>query len=68
MAVELKVIHHPSGRYTLMERDQSEMTPHDCSGDLLGNSDAVVFYRAVAKKMADLEKNGIAFLYQDAPD
>lgn len=67
MKVELKVSKHPSGRLTLTERAEGDKLPKDCTGPLLGNSDAAEFYKAVAKKIANLHTNGFDLTYSDNP-
>ncbi|MFC1337318.1 MAG: hypothetical protein G8D89_20915 [gamma proteobacterium symbiont of Clathrolucina costata] len=68
MKVELKVNKHPSGRYTLTEKTESENMPHDCKGDLLGNLDAGSFYRAVANKLYELSRSGDLVVYIDTTE
>lgn len=69
MQIQLKVRKHDSGRLTLMERTQTEMTPHDChEHGLLGNNDAAEFYRAVAVKLHALHKAGHEVIYDDLND
>lgn len=62
--INLKVSHHPSENRTLtMSIDGS--IPVDCQGDLFTNSDIGTFYRAVAKKIADLQAENNEVTYQD---
>jgi hypothetical protein len=67
MAAEtkLKVSWHGSGRYTLQRRDPGERVYKDQSGALFGNTDAGSFYRAVARLLAALAREGVPFVYQD---
>jgi len=39
--------------------------PVDSKGDLLGNTDAVSFYKAAAQRNADLGASGHVVKYQD---
>jgi hypothetical protein len=66
MQIELNVKKHPSGRHTLTERTQLDMTPKDCAGDLFGNMNAGSFYRAVATKLHTLYQAGHEVTYKDA--
>lgn len=67
MQIEVKVNKHPSGRHTLTERAQVEMTPRDGVGELFGNADAGSFYRAVAQRLSVLHHEGHILTYHDAP-
>jgi len=66
MQIELKVnFHAGSGRYTLSEKTEQQSMPVDCKGMLFGNTDAVSFYKAVARRIADLSDSGQIVKYQD---
>ena len=67
MEIDLKVSKHPSGRLTLTKREQTEMLPSDCDGDLFSNSDAGSFYRAVARMVHILHREGHNVQYEDVP-
>ncbi len=57
--IEMQVDHHSSGRYTLKERSPGTVMWTDVNeSGLLGNTDAVSFYRAVAKRMASHSGQG----------
>ncbi len=62
--VELRVSYHTSGNFTLTEKIDDEIK-RDCEGDLFTNSDKGSFYKAVAKKMADLQSQGFNVSYFD---
>jgi len=66
MQIEYKVNKHPSGRHTLTERTQMDMTPKDCGGDLFGNMDAGSFYKAVAARLYEAHVAGHEITYTDA--
>jgi hypothetical protein len=65
MQFTLKVHRHPSGRHTLTEQTQLEMTEQDCKGDLFGNLDAGEFYRAVAMRLNELHNQDHVVNYID---
>ena len=66
MQIQLKVSLHPSGRYTLMRREQSEMLFSDVqTPELLGNTDMGQFYKAVAAFLARLCVEGHEVSYED---
>ena len=59
--IEIKVNHHPSGNLTLEERNVGDPNWTQFIGtDLWANSDALSFYRAAIKKLADYVNQGIA--------
>lgn len=62
--IELRVRYHQSGRYTLTEKRGSEM-PTDLTGPLFGNTDKAEFYRAVARKIAEIATTGARVTYED---
>lgn len=68
MLIELKVRKHPSGNLTLMRKDEGERLYQDCDGTLLLNSDAGVFYRAVAHMLHVLHREGHNISYIDTHD
>ena len=68
MHIILKVTKHPSGRHTLSEKKQGASTFADCKGDLLGNTDAASFYKAVAQYMAGVNMAGHSVVFQDCAD
>ena len=58
--IEMHVDCHSSGRLTLKERAPSETMWNDITEEkLFGNNDAVSFYRAVSKRMADYAAKGV---------
>jgi hypothetical protein len=61
--VWLKVVYHPSGRYTLTERYEGQTVPRDT--DIFGIEDAAEFYRAVARHIADRAARGEKITYID---
>lgn len=63
--VNLKVVYHPSGRYTLMKKNEGDARWRDCRGDLLANLNAGTFYRAVAQLLHELHQQGSKVAYQD---
>jgi hypothetical protein len=63
--INLKVSFHPSGRYTLMKKDEGDSRWRDCRGLLFGNSSAGSFYRAVAQFLHELQHQGHKVTYQD---
>lgn len=66
MQIELKVDTHPSDRLTLKRRNQNDMQFKDYpAGPLFGNTDAGVFYRAVAQELALLNAQGHVVTYTD---
>ena len=66
MQIQLKVSRHPSGRYTLMKREQNEMMFSDVqTPELLGNADMGKFYKAVASFLAGLCGEGHDVSYED---
>jgi hypothetical protein len=67
--IELRVdYHHPSGRYTLMEKRPWEPLRRDVmERDLFSNTDKAAFYKAVARKIADLALDGVRITYVDSP-
>lgn len=66
MQIFLKVAHHPSGRHTLIQRTQTEMSFSDIQEPaLLGNEDAGTFYKAVAARLARLQAEGHEVGYED---
>ncbi|MEA1973754.1 MAG: hypothetical protein U9N34_10760 [Candidatus Cloacimonadota bacterium] len=62
--IELNVEYHQSGNYTLTERYEGGHKK-DCEGALFANSNKGDFYKAVAKKIADLTSKGINVVYTD---
>lgn len=65
--ITLKVSHHPSGNRTLTQSVDNN-TPVDCKGALFANNNDGTFYRAVAKKIADLHKSGHSVEYKDSAE
>lgn len=67
MQIELKVSKHPSGRFTLMQRNQNDMSFSDVQEPaLFGNDDSGQFYKAVAARLARLHAEGHDINYEDA--
>lgn len=58
--IELQVDWHPSGNFTLKERNIGDLLWTDVSGkDFFCNSDEGSFYRAVARRLTDYASKGI---------
>lgn len=68
MQIELKVDSHPSGRLTLKSRDHrsESFSDYPAESPLFGNENPAKFYRAVAREIADLSKQGHEVQYEDA--
>jgi hypothetical protein len=67
MQIQLKVTHHGSGRYTLMRRDQNEISFSDVQDvGLFGNEDAGGFYKRVAALLGRLSAEGHVIDYDDS--
>ena len=66
--IHLKIEHHPSGRYTLMERLGDEGTYRDCRGELLTNLDRGEFFRAVYREIKMLIDDGKRVVLEDFSD
>lgn len=67
MQIQIKVSHHPSGRYTLMQRNQNDTGFSDVQEpELFANDDSGRFYKAVAARLAKLHTEGHDVDYQDA--
>ena len=65
MLIELKVSRHPSGKFTLMRKNEGERMFRDCDGPLHINADAAEFYRAVAQTLHELHREGHNVSYVD---
>lgn len=67
MQIELKVDSHPSGRLTLKHRDyrSESFSDYPAGSPLFGNENPAKFYRAVAREIADLTKQGHQVQYED---
>ena len=66
MQIEIKVSHHPSGRYTLMKREQNERHFSDERAHaLFGNDDMGQFYKEVALLLSKLHTEGHEVRYED---
>ncbi len=67
MKIQVKVSHHPSGRYTLMQRNQGDAGFNDVRDptSLWGNDDEGRFYKAVAAHLARLHAEGHEVDYAD---
>lgn len=64
--VSFKVDYHAgTGRRTLKTRARGETNYRDCDGPLFGNSDAGVFYRAVAALLSEHHSAGGCVEYID---
>ena len=66
MKVKLKVCKHPSGRLTLTEQSETDHMAKDCTGVLFGSTDHLTFYKAVAKKIVQLNADGFCISYDDS--
>ena len=67
MNITLKVSKHAgTGKLTMMERRDSDRIARDCDGTDLGhNDDAASFYRAVARYLHLLHREGNNVSYED---
>jgi hypothetical protein len=67
MNITLKVSKHMgTGKLTLMERRNADPMARDCDGTDLGhNDDAASFYRAVARYLHLLHREGHNVAYED---
>lgn len=67
MQIQLKVDHHPAGRYTLKQREQGEMLFSDVREppELFANDNMGPFYKAVAARLFKLYAEGHEVTYED---
>lgn len=68
MIIDLRVQKSGGGdaaRLTLTERKEGERVASDCEGELRGNADHAEFYRAVARHLHVLHRQGHKVSYED---
>lgn len=64
--ITLKVSKHGGiGSFTLTEKREGDRMAHDCDDDLCRNKDAGAFYRAVARYLHILHREGHNVSYED---
>lgn len=64
-SLHLQVDWHPSGRYTLKEGTPGRWSDCRDPSALFANDDKGEFYRAVAKRLAQLASKGVPFVFND---
>lgn len=62
---KLKVLRHAQGRYTLMQKSPGDAHFSDLKGPLFGNCNEAQFYRAVARHVAELARQGHIVSFRD---